>query len=915
MSDSSEEKIISAILVSLTRLASKSTNLMFELVSLLLFYLNKEKSWQLRAVALRCLHFIIVKDKNFSPVNEILIKTIISTLEDPELSSTMQFQALQVLHKIILYRLHDFLSFNTLDVSQLLAIVEHVSQSGIMSNSLVALSFLADLSSKHQRRTRLGFDERSSLLLPSKVISLIIQQISSLVKPLTGLCETSTTVFQGVKALLNLLLEMITAYPDLAVLVLGKIVSFIDCIVDIHGKEVATVQTGANEIVPLEGERVKVISKLLYYINWFVVACLQSLKEAASITVEVSNKLKLLVDYLHQHRLFDFYIHTAFISLLHSHIVSHSRVKNENKGTSSVDGIPAVSLNDYLFEHEFAIYEHAKKMLTVGDNWPAYKAGVYAASEGAWLVATFIFEQLATKVKSDSCYCWLKSLVMFSHSEGKLRLFLLENQQSKFVDRMELEKSHSEVTQDAAGTTNVPDYTEVLLEAKGTLCSSLELLEKIDISSKEFCFQSWFLTLREKFVGAIVEILEMLGASKSSNVDNGEDFENIMLIDQISLQKMSQISVQLKTLAEEYDLISASFVGMDGDSLKNIAALAIICSVLAFTSGFPLSLTSILAHGTSTSFDTENSQQNCSFSMLLPHVVGWLSQIDNETDEEISLLLGEFAGDPAKRLPLQFRNQLLSSGHETKNILVILKSAVSSIVCLRNEVKEIPKEKIASHVTNKGLHLLSDVVMKLINIPFQVPKYFFKTRPCVGSELFAFNSDISNSNGITVMLSSCLSLNLCIQLKNMPLESQRRLAKVHCLLYCNVSFQKPRQNEPNQEDTTQWNSRPWENKDLLEMNDNLFHYVTESTKKSDPRKRARDNDISKDCGSVHCYVSFEPNVKGQGFSSCLLDVSHFPVGCYEIKWYSCCVDNQGCYWSLLPLNSGPEFTIQQSPTT
>ncbi|GLT98859.1 hypothetical protein SLE2022_163350 [Rubroshorea leprosula] len=918
VSDSSEEKFIVAFMVSLTKLACKSTTLISKQVDLLFLYLKKE-SWKLRAIALKCLHFIFVKQKLLPPVTECLIKTLFSTLEESELSPGMQCQALQVLHKIILFKLHDVPSLNMLDITQLLAIVEIVSQSTIISNSLCAFSFLADISSKLWESTETGYIDRSFSHQPSKVISLIIKQIISVVKPFHGLCEINSTVFQEVKVLLKLLLKMVGENPDLGVLVLDKIVSFIDYIVGLHGNEVATGQTGMDEIVKFEGAKRKVISKILYYINRFVVACLQNLNDVASITVDISNKVKFLVDHLHQHGLFDFYIRTTYISVLNAHIVSHSMV-NENKETISVDGISALSFPSYLLEHEFVIHEHAKKMLTEGDYWPAYKAGIHAATEGAWLIATFIFEQLVNKVKSDSYYSWLKSLVLFSHSEGKVRLFLLTNQQSNFVDILKLEKSPFKdnlgaVNHDAVGITNEPGYIEVLVEAQGSLCSSVELLEKIDISGKEFCFQRWFLALRAKVLSTIVEVLKISGTSKWENVDNDGDFEKRILIEPIPLQKITQISFQLKMIAKEFDLMSTSFIGMDGDTSNIIAALALSCSVLAFTSGFPLFFPSLLAYETLTNFNPENSQQNYSCSMLLQHMVGRLSHIDNETGMKIGLLFEGGAGDLQKCLHLHFRNQILSCGHEVRDVLSVLKYAVSGMVCLRNEVNKIQNEEIVSHVTKKGLQLLLEVVGQWINIPFQVPRHFFKIRPCIGSELFAFNADAKNSNEITVIQGSTISLNLCLQLRNMPSEFPLRLSRMYCILCCRVSsFQKPCQNERNGE-TVQWDSRPWENEDMVEMNENLFCYVTECTKKANPRKCSRDNIVNKDCGIVHSYVCFEPNVKGQGFSSCLLDVSHFPVGCYTIKWFSCCIDRQGSYWSLLPLNSGPEFLVQQSPVS
>lgn len=61
------------------------------------------------------------------------------------------------------------------------------------------------------------------------------------------------------------------------------------------------------------------------------------------------------------------------------------------------------------------------------------------------------------------------------------------------------------------------------------------------------------------------------------------------------------------------------------------------------------------------------------------------------------------------------------------------------------------------------------------------------------------------------------------------------------------------------------------------------------------------------------FISFKPNERGQGFSTCLLDVSAFPEGAYQIKWQSCCIDKNGSYWSLLPLNTGSIFTIKNKP--
>lgn len=103
--------------------------------------------------------------------------------------------------------------------------------------------------------------------------------------------------------------------------------------------------------------------------------------------------------------------------------------------------------------------------------------------------------------------------------------------------------------------------------------------------------------------------------------------------------------------------------------------------------------------------------------------------------------------------------------------------------------------------------------------------------------------------------------------------------------------------------------RDWGTDDMIYLNDKLLRYVTEDTSKfSNTRLRHG----AGDSGAVDVLVCFEPNEKGQGFSTCLVDVSTFPLGRYRIKWHSCFVDSKGSYWSLLPWNAGPVFTVQEN---
>lgn len=156
-----------------------------------------------------------------------------------------------------------------------------------------------------------------------------------------------------------------------------------------------------------------------------------------------------------------------------------------------------------------------------------------------------------------------------------------------------------------------------------------------------------------------------------------------------------------------------------------------------------------------------------------------------------------------------------------------------------------------------------------------------------------------------------LSVNLCVQLRNVPPKLIVGMTKLYCVLCSSASFQEPKSSAETR-GQMQLDYEDWEVSGMIVMNEKLWHHVIEHAKKTDKCKRGRDYETSSNDGIVYRFVCFELNDRGQGFSSCLLDVSDFPVGSYRIKWHSCCIDDQGSYWSLLPLNAGPVFTIQKT---
>ncbi|KAJ0081175.1 hypothetical protein Patl1_12207 [Pistacia atlantica] len=903
-----EEDILVAMLASLSKLCYKSTVLISEQVDFLLSLFNSEKTLRTQATSLRCLHFIFSKGMCQSIVGASVIKTLISITDNLELPSTMQCEALQILHKIFLCTSSNLSCVNMPEFAELLRIVDNASQSPNWSKSLHGIHILVDVLIRLQRIT-----ETDTLPLPSQVVSLIMDRVTLLVKTLSDLCQFKSTVFQDIQNLLKLLYHVVRKHPDLGVLVLDKVHSFVEDLVNSKNNVIAGRQadSAVNDNLEFNRESHKAItSKLVCIVNRFVVSCLESLHEAGAINNQVFDKVKLLVECAHHCNFLNCYTHTIYSILLHSQIIWGCMV-NRNEEAGGVEGNSHIFVQNSFVEHELFTLEFAKRMLTQGDNWPAYKSGIYAACQGVWTTANFMFGQIITKVQSDTYGFWLKSLSQWAHCEIIIQQLVFVKQGSISFDWLENMLSKDDLSKNGegnAGHIHEIIFSQALDIAYKSCGSAGRTLETILTSGKTFCFQGWFLALRAKFLGVLVDIFGVLSSlpSEQDNIANDSQVGKSLMVERRKLlRQITQISFKLKRLSQEYDLIASSFTGMDSRSSKILKALALSCSVLAFSTGFALYTHLLPTYGTLMTTDLLEGSQNCSHVMLIQNLLGRLWNLDHETSTKLCMLL-EVSDWSKNCFHLQSGNQRLTISCEVKDIVEVCGYAVSGIVCLQHEANKVHNEENLSKVTKNGFQLLSSIILKWMCIPFRAPKYFFKIRPCFGSELLVSCAGTSNLGGIFISTGFHLSLNLCLQLKNASPDLPVRLTKFYCILCCS---QNPLSDRQNSQQTPQ-TSQAWETDNMVEMNEKLFQYVTQCAKKTNHRKRARDTDIDNDGRAVNTFVHFEPNDRGQGFSNCLLDVSQFPVGSYRIKWHSCCIDSQGSYWSLLPLNAGPLFTIK-----
>ncbi|KAJ6355155.1 hypothetical protein OIU77_005698 [Salix suchowensis] len=704
----------------------------------------------------------------YSSVSALGIKTLSRIVGEADLPLSMQCDALQILHKMLLYRLQNLPQDNMLELSPLLTTIENSAESFIMSKSLLAIHVLADLSMKLSRRAEMG---------------------SAIASSLPGWCRSPFRKFKACSVFYFLWLENIQTWVSLFWIKLGL---FIEYLVDVHEGKIVTRQERLSvpEIFDFKGENVGISLKLAYYVHKFSVSCIEIINEAGAITTQVVDKVKLLVQSVHRCSLFHWYVLIMYSILMHSHSMWNYVLHNK-KESCNPDSDLNSSLCSDLVEREFFTLDCAKKLLTERDNWSAYKAGTFAACQGAWITAAFVFEQLTN---------WSKI--------NKFPVILFQD-------------ISNELGQGAVENIHEPNYTEMLLQTYHGLCSSRKTLESIVTSNKSFCFQRWFLAIRVELLGTMENIVKVLGAtpitedsiSKNRKCEKKDEYLNC-------LRQITQSSFRLNRLVQEYDLISMSFIGMDSRSSKIISTLALSCFLLAFATGFAILISDPLANDILMPCDMENS----------------------------------------------------------KNYL-------------------------------QGM-LVQNVIRRGCAFPFRVPTYFFKIRPCIGSELFVFNADTRNSNQLSILPGFNLSLNLCLQLRNLPPDLPFGVTRSYCVLYSSMSFQDSKENGETKGQFL-WENRTLDSDNLIQMNEKLLHHVTEcSTKKTTNSKRGREKDIDSD-EIITGFACFDLIDARKGFSNCLLDVSRFPVGSYRIKWQSCCIDSQGSYWSLLPLNAGPVFTVQK----
>ncbi|KAF8013294.1 hypothetical protein BT93_I1210 [Corymbia citriodora subsp. variegata] len=883
-----DEEFLAVMMMSLSKLACTSPLLVSEQVDLLFSILSEGKTFFMQEMALRCIHYVYRRGFLHLPDAQN-VKKLLRIADDPNHPTGLQCQALRILCQVWFYVLPSMSPMDMLDSAK--TFVSIASQCPTKSKSLLALCLLVDAFLMMSVREEMKSIEYYSSL-PLQVVRSISDRILFLVRPSSNPSHGDSQVFGEVKIMLRLLLRLARRDLDLGTFVLDQSSLVIKGLLnEFEGARFSeenglSVDVGAKCMK--EGNIIR-ISDLVLIICRFLTAFLEVLSEAGAIPTHIFEKVKVLAECIQHCSSITSYVQIRCSILLHGPFIWICMVKKDEVINKNLHP----TLCGYLIERECFSIECAGKILADKEYWPAYIAGFYAACQGAWFTANCIFTDLSARVKYKSHCRWLKSLAQFSLAEMKLQMLVFPDKGSSLIECLEkieipdvnIRGKFCKAGEGVTESINSSEFGEKVSDAYFYLQSSWKTLLSGTTSDRAFLFQTWYMGLRVKLL-----------CFHFFDKDNGNN-KGIERRDECMkfLLELILISSRLMKLSKEFDLLAVSFISIDRKSLQIISTLALGCSLLSFVTGFALFIPG-LSPNKSLGSGLEDSKI-ITRTAVLQNLSGRLFHLNLETTKSILSLL-DVNEWPKSCFHLQSKNQLSSC--EVREMLSICHCAVSGIIDLRNQMNGVLDESL-SQITKVGGGLAMNVIMNWFQIPIRAPKYYFKVRPPVGAELYVVNADPRHPDGLCVSRGFQLSLNLCLQLKNMPPDLPIQPTKLYCIIRCRKPVGLQGQSGACNEAASSVH-QPWRSDDMVDLNEKLFHQVMGCGGKCDVKNVQGDDATS--------YVHFKLNKRGQGFSDCLLDVSRFPVGSYRLRWHGGCMDDRDSYWSLPPLNPGPVFSVQ-----
>ncbi|XP_044974777.1 uncharacterized protein LOC123442720 isoform X3 [Hordeum vulgare subsp. vulgare] len=581
------------------------------------------------------------------------------------------------------------------------------------------------------------------------------------------------------------------------------------------------------------------------------------------------------------------------------------KIRDGNKGSGDSNEDPKIYFTPAWIAHELCALRMAKMLTRKQSYWEAYRSAMYCCHEGLWFTASFVFRKVSAAFESGTFGFWFKSLLLFAAGELEMKLLLFPSAISKLVGELNTEVDlhedlycvETDVDSTLAGSLELHGCQEKITCICQRICLANDVLSSNASSDREFFFQRWFISLRASFLKILTDVLGILNAHSSAPKDiPHHESSSVAIENNQVLVALTNCSLRLSDLAKSYDLLAASHGDMVHESFTTIARLAFMCSLLSFCTAFSVDFSNV-----------PGSSEPCRLEERFSHasILQDLHRRVDRNDSQVFSELRQFISVSSYELnSVHFSTRMNLSGKLEKDSYSLFKFAVASLLRARVDAKGVTTGEDALHHLHRAMQLLSGILQRFMELPFVLPRHFFSVRPCLGAELFMFDSNPVNKNRISVPPGFQLSLTLCLQWKRVLERTPTRIAKLYCVLATSPSsplhMAGTRSKHFEMRRTTS---------EMVGLHSELLQHIKSGgLRKTGGEKSSRFS--SETTGLAMAFASFKPAGGGQGFSDCMLDVSSFRRGEHQIAWQACCVDENGRCFSLLPLNDGAVFSVQ-----
>jgi integrator complex subunit 7 len=575
------------------------------------------------------------------------------------------------------------------------------------------------------------------------IITKIVNYIMSLVNKVI-ICEnkkvTSVNICMSFEldkkyiAPFRLMLKLVTCYPSAATVALSKISGVLKELSQINGTS-SCIETdiGKGKLDSSEFDRKNkksIMHELTLCTLKFANACHDALCKSGA-KYNLHDSIKDLIGCVHQNDSQYWSTYESFHLIMCACIARDTcKIKDGNQESGDSKGEPSFFLTPSVWiAQELCALRMTKLLIKKQKYWEAYRSSMYCCRKGLWFAASFVFRKLADALNPGSFSCWLKALLLFSAGEIEMKLLLFPSATIKLVSELKTDNDLSENLYCAK-----TDADSILSESQeldghqakvtgicGRMCLANDALELKGSSDYDFFFQRWFISLRSSFLETLTDILGILSAN-SSAYEGREDNLNVCgQIIQGQILALASCSLKLSDLAKSYDLLAASHMDMDCHSSSSLARLAFMCSLLAFCTAYSVDFSRACSD-----IELCKLPKRFSHASVLQDLHGRVDGLDRQI---VSKLQQFMPNSFDAQVHLQFSGRMNCSGDLEKDSYSLCHFAVASLLSAHGNAKANGMTTGADCLYLRGgLQLLSSILQKFMELPFVVPKYFFRVR-------------------------------------------------------------------------------------------------------------------------------------------------------------------------------------------